>query len=244
MNVYGLTDTGVVRKNNQDTFFCSVENEGKQAVFVVCDGMGGANAGNVASDIAASVFKEHILKHIRPSMSGKYMESILKNAINFANYETYQTALTSREYSGMGTTLVGGFINNDDLVLVNVGDSRAYIIDEEGIRKITIDHSVVEEMLLRGEITEEEAKDHPRRNLITRALGTDERVKSDIYTYKIEPGSKVLLCSDGLSNMMSNDEMKEIIESSESSQAACENLIDKANERGGYDNITAVLVCA
>jgi len=244
MNVYGLTDTGAVRKNNQDTFFCCIENEGKQAIFVVCDGMGGANAGNVASDIAANVFKEHVIKHIRPSMSSKYMESILKNAINFANYETYQTALSSREYSGMGTTLVGGFVNEDDLVLVNVGDSRAYLISDEDIEKITIDHSVVEEMLMRGEITEEEAKEHPRRNLITRALGTDERVKSDIYIYKIEPGMKVLLCSDGLSNMVSSEEMKEVIDSAESLQTACEKLIDMANERGGFDNITAVLVCA
>ncbi len=244
MNVYGLSDTGIVRKNNQDTFFCCTENDGKQAIFVVCDGMGGANAGNIASDIAASVFKEHVMKHIRPSMSNKYMESILKNAVNFANYETYQTALSSREYSGMGTTLVGGFVNDDDLVLVNVGDSRAYLINSEGIEKITIDHSVVEEMIMRGEITEEEAREHPRRNLITRALGTDERVKSDIYTYKIDQGTKILLCSDGLSNMISSEEMKKIIDSAESSQIACETLIDKANERGGYDNITAVLICA
>lgn len=244
MKAFGLTDTGKVRKNNQDTFFCGIEGDGTQAVFVVCDGMGGAAAGNVASDIATAVFKDHVLKHIRPSMSAKYMESILRNAINFANYETYQTALSSREYSGMGTTLVGGFINGENMKIANVGDSRAYLITDEGIERLTIDHSVVEEMIMRGEITEEEAKEHPHRNLITRALGTDERVKSDIYSCKIEEGQTVLLCSDGLSNIVSGDEMLEIIRSVPDIEQACHQLVSLANERGGYDNITAVLVRA
>jgi len=240
MNVYGLTDTGAVRKNNQDTFFCCIENEGKQAIFVVCDGMGGANAGNVASDIAANVFKEHVIKHIRPSMSSKYMESILKNAISFANYETYQTALSSREYSGMGTTLEGGFVNEDDLVLVNVGDSRVYLCRKDSIEQITVDHSFVQLLVEQGKITEEEKTDHPRKNMLIRAVGVDKDIEVDYFETVLD-GGRLLVCTDGLHGNCSEEELLNTINSYDVEEAA-KKLVETALENGGTDNITLAVI--
>jgi len=239
-----LTDIGRARKSNQDTCRFEVRDEGRQAIFVVCDGMGGAQAGNVASEIAAKVFHEHLCEYIRPTMSDKYMESILINAVNFSNYEVYRKSLASEECRGMGTTLVGGFTAGNTMALANVGDSRAYIVRADGIARLTRDHSLVEEMLLRGDITEAEAREHPRRNLITRALGTDEKVEADLYGCKIETGEMLLLCSDGLTNMLSDEDILRCVREEQDLQSRCERLIREANDNGGFDNITVVLISA
>ena len=240
MNVFGLSDIGFVRANNEDTCLYELRSEDGQAIFVVCDGMGGARAGNVASDIAANVFVEQLEQQIRPKMSERYMESIVRSAVDFANYDTYQTAHSSEEYAGMGTTLVGGLVHENHVMLANVGDSRAYLDTGDALQRITHDHSLVEELVQRGEITEEEAREHPRRNLITRALGTSRKVLADCYPLTLEPGQKLLLCSDGLSSMVRDEEIHEILQE-EDIKLCCERLIDAANSHGGHDNITVLI---
>jgi len=242
MNAFGLTDIGKVRTNNQDTYLCTIIKEHNQAIFVVCDGMGGAQAGNVASDLAAHVFVDHIKQHLRPQMSKKYIISVLTNAVNFANYETYHKANSSDEFSGMGTTLVGGIISGDIAIIVNIGDSRLYCWSNNKFERITKDHSLVEEMIDRGEITAKEAQTHPHRNLITRALGTDRKVGADIYELQLQSSDRLLLCSDGLSNLLSEEELFAFTAAELPLEEICVRLIDLANSRGGYDNITVLLI--
>ena len=243
MELFGKTDVGRIRSENQDICAYKVA-EDTHAIFVVCDGMGGAQSGNIASKIAAEVFIEHINRYIRPEMSDKFAHSILVNAINFANYEVYKKAGSDDIYSGMGTTLVGGFITNGNnrVLLANIGDSRAYHLNAESIRKITRDHSVVEEMITKGDITAEQARRHPRRNLITRALGTDERVRADMYPVDLLPGEGLILCSDGLSGMVEDKIMFEYYNTYTDTQQCVEQLINAANENGGNDNITALVI--
>jgi serine/threonine protein phosphatase PrpC len=242
MNVYGLSDVGRVRSNNED--HCRFEKLGdEQAIFVVCDGMGGARAGQIASEIASAVFIEQLRGYIREKMSVRYMESVLNNAISFANYDTYKMANSDPQYHGMGTTLVGGIYHNGQVILANIGDSRAYLFDGEGLRQLTRDHSFVEELVQRGEITEEQARRHPRKNIITRAMGPDRKPKADIYPFTMEPGQKLLLCSDGLSNMLEEGQMEEILTGGDL-ETVCKNLICAANENGGTDNITVLVLHA
>jgi len=242
MIAFGLTDVGKVRTNNQDTYLCHVLDDTDQAYFVVCDGMGGAQAGNVASELAARVFADHIKQHIRPQMSKKYMTSVLINAVNFANYETYHKANSSDAFAGMGTTLVGGMISGDIAMIVNIGDSRLYYADKHAFKRITRDHSLVEEMLERGEITQKEAQNHPQKNLITRALGTDRKVEADLYEIPFSAHSKLLLCSDGLSNLVGEEELAAYTISNHAPEEVCVRLVDLANMRGGFDNITVLLI--
>ncbi len=242
MKAFGLTDVGKVRTNNQDTYFCTILQKEKQAIFVVCDGMGGAQAGNVASELAAQVFADHIKQHIRPQMSKKYMTSVLQNAITFANYETYHKSNSSDEFAGMGTTLVGGILCDDGGLIANVGDSRLYLWQNNSLIRVTKDHSLVEEMLERGEITEQQAQIHPNKNLITRALGTDRKVFADIYDIESGDPLRLLLCSDGLTNLVTDSEIAKHLASGDSLEDICVKLVDLANSRGGYDNITVLLI--
>ena len=242
MHVFGLTDVGKVRSNNQDTYVYHVNQENEQGIFVVCDGMGGAQAGNIASDLAAHVFSDHIQQHIRLQMSSKYMRSVLSNAVNFANYETYRKSISSDELEGMGTTLVGGIVNGNVGMVANVGDSRMYHWDGQRLLRVTRDHSLVEEMLERGEITEQEAQTHPRKNLITRALGTDKSVEADVYEFPFLANTKLLLCSDGLTNLVNDQELTAFLQSAIPPEELCVQLVDLANMRGGFDNITVLLI--
>jgi len=241
MNIFGLSDVGLSRENNEDMCLYELREDGEQAIFVVCDGMGGARAGNVASDIAANVFVEQLEGQLRSSMSTRYQESILRTAVDFANYDTYRMAHSSDEYAGMGTTLVGGFAVGGQVMLANVGDSRAYLYTPEGIQRVTRDHSIVEELVQRGEITEEQAREHPRRNLITRALGSSRKVVADYYPLTLEPGQKLLLCSDGMSGLVRDEEMFENLQEDDL-KLCCERLIDAANSHGGHDNITVLIL--
>jgi len=242
MNVFGLSDVGRVRENNEDN--CRFEKlNDQQAIFVVCDGMGGALAGEMASGIASSVFVEQLRGYIKEKMNLRYMETTLSNAVRFANYDTYKKANSDPQFYGMGTTLVGGIYHNGQVILANIGDSRAYILDEEGLRRVTRDHSLVEELVQRGEITEDEARNHPRKNVITRAVGPDRNPKPDVYPFSMEPGQKLLLCSDGLSNMLEDDALAELL-AGDNLEEICESLIRAANENGGTDNITVLVLTA
>ncbi|MDD6876824.1 MAG: Stp1/IreP family PP2C-type Ser/Thr phosphatase [Clostridiaceae bacterium] len=243
MHIFGLTDVGLQRSENQDA--CAYEAlDENRAIFVVCDGMGGAQAGNVASSIASDVFMEHMKRDIRPVMSDKYARSVLLNAINFANYEVYRKSVSDSAFAGMGTTLVGGFFQNGAGILANIGDSRAYYLGSSGISRITRDHSVVEEMLARGQITEEQARRHPRRNLITRALGTDERVRADYYPFSLAGDTALFLCSDGLSGMIDDQTIRSVFLAHPEPEVCAQTLIDAANTAGGHDNITVFMLRA
>ncbi len=241
MDAWGLTDKGMVRHQNQDYY--DIIHFGQACLLaIVCDGMGGAKSGNVASRLAADVFCGEVRRNIRADLRVEDVKRIMTDAIQLANQAVFEHAQLSDDYSGMGTTLVAAFVCGKTLVVANVGDSRAYLAEGSGIRQVTVDHSVVQLMLRRGEISREEARNHPVKNLITRAVGTEARVVCDIFTLPIEHGNYVLLCSDGLSNQVTDQELLfEIVHSADKS-AICQRLLALANHRGAPDNATAVLI--
>ncbi len=242
MFAWGITDRGVSRQQNQDSFHLEVHHDSEQAMCVVCDGMGGARAGNIASEIAVEAFVQEMRLMLKSGMSQKSTRMALRQAVKEANLRVYDKAKSGSDYAGMGTTLVGGVITPGQAVIVNVGDSRAYIIDPEGIEQVTRDHSLVEDLLFRGELSKEEARNHPSKNLITRALGTEESVQCDVFIAELRPGDFVLLCSDGLTNVLEEQEILYEVLHGGDPALCCRRLLDAANGRGGPDNITIVLV--
>jgi len=233
MIAWGATDKGLVRHHNEDSYKIIELAGAEQVVCVVCDGMGGACAGDVASDLAVRAFSEEI---DRTGVAG------IEKAVYAANRAVYQRTLQNPELDGMGTTLVAVAVSGSEAVVANVGDSRAYILNKTGINRITTDHSVVENLILTGEITEDEAKTYPGKHLITRALGTEAEVEIDIYRVEVHSGDYILLCSDGLTNMLEAGEIQKAALFDGEEADSCVRLIDMANLRGGKDNITAVLV--
>lgn len=240
MNVYGKTDKGLVRSNNQDTFRAEV-NENGCAYLVLCDGMGGARAGNIASEKAAEVFLNELRRGCKPDDDTDELAGVILEGILRTNTEVFTLAESAPEYAGMGTTLVGGVAIGSRVVLGNVGDSRAYLIDNGRIGQMTDDHSLVAEMVRSGRLTEEEARTYPGRNLITRAVGVEESVEPDLFEITVEDGQILLLCSDGLSGMLSDAEIARIVTDADSPEDACDTLIQRACDAGGSDNITVVL---
>ena len=242
MVVRGKTDTGIVREQNQDVFLSYSSQETRQAVCVVCDGMGGARAGDVASAAAATVFKEGLVGVLKPSVTLPEIIEAVKKTVSLANSRVYEMSKENTDYAGMGTTLVGCVINAGMAVIANVGDSRAYLVSGRTIRRLTRDHSLVEEMVDSGKISDEEARFHPGKNLITRVIGTDSSVGADIYQLPINAGDVILLCSDGLSNMIGEQEMLQHVIHIPDLSLCCDKMIELANERGGQDNITVLLI--
>ena len=240
MKVYSKTDIGKKREINQDAFYVGEFDNG--AVFaVVCDGMGGAKSGNVASSTSATVISDYIVKSYSPKMNSASLENMLRAAVASANTEVYELANEKDEHKGMGTTVVVAFVAENLAHIVHVGDSRAYLITGSEIEQLTTDHSVVQAMVNNGEISEEEAKIHPRKNVITRAIGTEPEVRCD-YNIALKPENAVLLiCTDGLSNHLDEQNLFDIVKNTPQEETA-QMLIDKANEAGGTDNITAVLI--
>ena len=234
MNIWGLTDRGTVREQNQDSFFQWTD--GRIGAVLVCDGMGGARAGNIASALAVETFSD-IMIHGHQSP-----EERLKTALAAANNRVFQHAHTQPDCRGMGTTLVGALVEDRTAYVINVGDSRAYYLSQEGIERITRDHSLVQDLLDRGRITPEEARTHPNKNIITRALGVDPELQGDLFQCSMEPGSALLLCSDGLSNMLEETEMLCQVMHGGTRAAGCQRLMDLALRRGATDNVTAVLL--
>lgn len=240
MDVWGLTDVGIVRKQNQD-YYDVVEFGHDCMLAIVCDGMGGAKSGNVASRLAADAFCGEVRRNIRSELLVEDVKRIMTDAIALANQAVYEHAQLSDDYTGMGTTLVAAFVCGKTVIVANVGDSRAYLMTSGGIRQITVDHSVVQMMLRRGEISREQARTHPVKNLITRAIGTEQRVVCDIFTLPVERGDYILLCSDGLSNLVTDQEILFEVEHCTDKAKCCRNLIDVAKNRGAPDNVTCVL---
>lgn len=241
MNQWGLTDRGNVRAQNQD-YFTIVRFSPEHALAVVCDGMGGAKSGNVASRLATDVFIREVKRTWNASLDDDALRRMLVDAVELANRAVYEHAQLSEDFSGMGTTLVAAFAKTDLAIAVNVGDSRAYLLREQGVTRITEDHSVVQLMVRRGEITEEEARTYPGKNLITRAVGTEPRVSCDVFTLRVAPGDAILLCSDGLSNLLTDQELLFEVVHAVHKEQCCQHLIEIAKDRGAPDNITAVLM--
>lgn len=246
MNSFGLTDKGAVRAENQDCFLLELCPEKNCHIFVLCDGMGGAKAGGVASHLSSKAFVTKVYEKLCAT-KGRSVDyrALLLSACGETNGVTYEFSHFSEEFQGMGTTIVGGVMKpNGSGYIINVGDSRAYLISpkKEKIKQITRDHSLVEELIRFGAITPEDAKNHPQRNVITRALGTEPKVDADYFSFHLGSGDLLLLCSDGLSNEIENEEMLEQAKALHAPEALCRSLMSLALERGARDNVTVVAV--
>lgn len=233
--INGLTDIGLLREINEDS--CYFYEKDEKFVIAVSDGMGGHNAGEVASRIAVDTFKEFAENN---DMYGN-TEKLLRIAFREINDRIYAYACQNKDARGMGATVVAAVGYEDRVVIGNIGDSRAYIVNDDKIIQITEDHSYVNELLKSGMITAEEARSHPRKNEILKAVGIGMDVFPDIFNIIIKKGDKLLLCTDGLTNMLTDSEILEILNSEENNENATKRLIAVANEKGGADNITAVL---
>lgn len=233
---YGMTHIGQKRSMNQDYIYYTDNPVGNLPnLYIVADGMGGHKAGDKASSYAV----ERFLEIIR-TMTKEQPFCLMKDAIEQVNQELFSMAESKEEYEGMGTTFVAASVVNNQLYVMNIGDSRLYLLNDR-ISQISMDHSFVEELVRNGEITKEEAKNHPQKNYITRALGAEEQVKADFFQVEIEPGNRILLCSDGLSNMVSDKELESILKNEKKIEVAVDKMIDRANEEGGRDNIAVVI---
>lgn len=238
MIISAKTDVGAFRENNQDAFLTGTFVNG-DAWAIVCDGMGGVSGGQIASALCVEKAASVIKKGYRNRMSVKSVKNLLESAISAANAVVFEESLKDNELKGMGTTIVAAVIIGSIAVIAYVGDSRAYIVNDT-ITQITKDHSLVQLMIDTGKITPEEAKNHPDKNIITRAVGVENFVDADIEIIDISPSDKLLLCTDGLSGAVENSDIQSII--NEYREVSAEKLIEKALENGSRDNITAVVV--
>ena len=240
MQIWALTDPGNLRPQNQDAYE-TLSLGYDRALLVVCDGMGGARAGNVASELAVKAFSDHIRASHKGVSGAERIFSLLREALARANRAVYEKAQSSEDYAGMGTTLVATLIVKNTAYLINVGDSRAYHFSQNGVQQITQDHSLVQMMVLRGELTPEQAKNFPGKNLITRAVGTESEVEGDVFTQELRKDECLLLCSDGLSNEMADQEMLFEVAHGQRRSDCCQRLMHIAKHRGAPDNVTLVL---
>lgn len=233
-----MTDIGRKRKMNQDYVYASDFPVGNLPnLYIVADGMGGHKAGDLASSYAVQKIVEAVSRStdVRPAL-------ILQKAIRYANYCLFEKAGESEDYQGMGTTLVVLTVSGDEALAANIGDSRLYEVANGRIRQISEDHSLVAELVRKGELSPQEARRHPDKNIITRALGIQEETEMDLFPFPVEPGNRYLLCSDGLSNMVEDTELRRIVGQNKNLYEIAKDLISRANEHGGLDNIAVVLV--
>ncbi len=237
MKSCGKTDTGNKRSNNQDSiFFCDKPVGALPNLYIVADGMGGHRAGDRASRMAIDISVDFIRESTLENPI-----AILKRAMIYANNEIYKMASKDPDLKGMGTTMVAAVAMDGRLYVANIGDSRLYSIEND-IKQITMDHSLVEEMIRSGELERKKGRNHPEKNIITKAMGSKEEVVPDFFEVEIHPGEKFLLCSDGLSNMVEDDEIRDIIVDNVRLDDIAEALIDRANYYGGTDNISVVVI--
>lgn len=237
LKAWGMKDIGKCREINQDYIFVSEEPIGNLPnLFLVADGMGGHKAGDLASEYTVAKVQEAVSKSMQT-----IPYQILKGAFQYANQKLLEKAGESDSYTGMGTTLVAATVKNDAVYVVNVGDSRLYKIGDK-IEQITEDHSLVEEMVRMGEISKEQARNHPDKNIITKAMGVSDTVEPDYFDTDLQKGECLLMCSDGLTNMVSDRQIKEIVELRTDLESCAKELIRAANQNGGRDNIAVVLI--
>ena len=234
MKVYALTDIGCCRELNEDAFYAPADGEN---FCCVADGMGGHQAGEVASAMAAEVFASKMCD------TGHAPYERLRRAVVAANLSIYDKARSTPEMSGMGTTITALLIENGEAHIAHVGDSRCYLVRSKTLMQLTTDHTLVEELILKGRITPEVARNHPQRNVITRALGTAGGVETDILRVRVQPGDMFLLCTDGLSGSVSERELNETLNSRMKRETKISSLIEQALDNGSRDNITVLLAC-
>lgn len=238
MQTFSLTDKGRTRNTNQDYVFCEENAVGSfPNLFIVADGMGGHNAGDTASRMCVEEVVSQIEQSTKVTPIGTF-----EQAVAAANEKVFQASLSDKALNGMGTTIVATVVFGDTAYIVNVGDSRLYVY-KDTFRQVTIDHSLVEEMVQSGKLHKEDMRTHPNKNIITRALGTNSEVKADCFEIEVDEGDVLLLCSDGLSNMLEDEKIERIIRSNrEDMSEAGRQLVQEANEAGGKDNISVVLI--
>ena len=240
MQVFAKSDIGRERKTNEDFYYVSKPAD-KIRLFILADGMGGYNAGEVASRMAVESARDYIHKHFAKNKDSKEkLEALLKDAVEYANSVVYKKAQSKEDLRGMGTTLDVCLIYNSRIYIGHVGDSRVYRIRKEFMRRLTKDHSYVQTLVDDGTITKEEAYSHPKKNMLTKALGCVETVEPDVYTKTFIKDDIILMCSDGLTNMIREEEISKIIK--QDKEEATENLVKQANDNGGLDNITVVII--
>lgn len=242
MKYYGITDRGKIRKQNQDTFSAYELHLNNGVLLVVCDGMGGARGGNIASKMTCEIFSSTVLSGLSPFDDLQQLALLMKRSSDLANTAVFTRSLEDPDCCGMGTTLVAAAVTEQGAAVLNIGDSRCYHLSRRsGIRQVTRDHSVVAEMVANGDITPEQAKTNPNRNLITRAVGTADMVPADYFFVPMEAGDYLLLCSDGLTNVIDDAELAALIMEDKDVQSCCEELISLTLNRGAPDNVTALL---
>ena len=240
MNVYSKTDIGLMRSSNQD--YCKTGELSDGSVWaVVCDGMGGANGGSTASRIAAETIAEQLKELYNIEKYRNDMEKLIKTAVAIANRRVYDMALNVYSLSGMGTTVVVAVVKEGRVHIVHAGDSRAYLYENGSLQQITKDHSMVQELVDIGQITQEEARNHPNKNIITRALGTRENLKTDYNDVKFDKDSVLLICTDGLSNYLTDEDIAVFINESRGEELVGR-LVERAKMMGGSDNITVAVI--
>ena len=241
MEFSAKTDIGLKRSMNQDSYKFSMLEKENIAWAVVCDGMGGMAAGNIASEQTVEVVSKALEQNLSPKASSKFILNLLKTSVESANATVFDMASKNEELRGMGTTVVAVAVKNNTANLVHAGDSRAYLFSSGELSQITTDHSVVQTMVESGQITQDEAKHHPNKNIITRAVGVAPTIQTDITEITLSSDDIVLLCTDGLTNCVDANLLKETIVNTEFSSLA-QKLVDLANENGGSDNITVVAI--
>lgn len=240
MNLTGYSDAGKVRKSNQDAFAFGLFDDGS-AWAVVCDGMGGANGGNVASRMAVDNLSASLKSGYRPNMSELSIKNLLDSAVSAANIRVYDKSKENKELNGMGTTVVAVLICGKTAYIAHAGDSRAYALSDGRLEQITRDHSIVQNMIEDGKLSADEARFHPRKNVITRALGVEESVSAEFTVTDLKSEGKMLICTDGLSNYVSLETLEEML-LKPYDESIAKKLIDVANSNGGGDNVTAVVI--
>lgn len=238
MKFHAITDVGRMRSQNQDNVYGTTEPIGKLPnLFLVADGMGGHNAGDYASRRAIELVLESVASSKEEEPVG-----IMREAITRANQILYRESCETRERAGMGTTLVAAVVTETGLLAANVGDSRLYVLHEGELRQITLDHSLVEEMVRTGSMSQEAADHHPKKHLITRAVGAETDVDIDFFDVPLTGDEMIFMCSDGLSNMVKDDKIQNLLLAGESIEQRAESLVSEANQKGGSDNITVIVV--
>lgn len=240
MKTAGRTDIGRIRSVNEDRAAILPESNGT-VIAVVADGMGGHQAGDIASQMAIEKIQDELSRLPHNATPDERLIAV-KLAVEAANQDVYRHASEREQFHGMGTTVVVTVASPDRLVVGHIGDSRAYLANQDGIVQLTEDHSLVNELVRSGQITREEAHNHPRRNVLTRALGTETRVQVDVHAFEWQEGDIVLMCSDGLSGLVQRDMLYDILRSEETLDDKVNCLVEKALDAGGDDNITVVLI--
>ena len=241
MIIHSKIDKGIIRHSNQDAFIAG-QLSPDVTFGIVCDGMGGANAGNIASEIAVKTVSEYLYNSYRNNMTIDDFDRVVKSAVSSANLQIFDRASKNENLSGMGTTIVIAVVKGNDVIIAHVGDSRIYLVNDN-LLQLTKDHSIVQSLVELGKISPEDAKIHPRKNVITRALGVESDVIIDIDFLTINDGETLMLCTDGLTNFVGEDIILKTFKENEIS-TVCEKLVDLANVGGGGDNITVVTLTA